>query len=254
MLSVRSLHLFTAISKLKCCAARSTCCSTAVSHGSGTLCSAFHGPFCPVCRPAAGFVHSAFTFAHESLLGRSNTVIRSEVPAGALVMFLHKGLQYLQVESHLDEVRCCVLRTRRTACVPPPCASPQQRYSTYVALACLRRITLPALAPLARRFLRWQFHLFRTALKSPAPRPSRSRSHTSAPSSKNQQQVLHVPPPLPSLPPLPLHPRWWLQARPQPLHLLVFPRKARRYLPWRLQPKTLATPTSPCLALMPCSL
>ena len=63
----------------------------------------------------AGFVHSAFTFAHESLLGRSNSALRGEVPSGALVSFLHKGLQYLQIETHLDEVgsggsvwaRCC---------------------------------------------------------------------------------------------------------------------------------------------------
>ena len=56
---------------------------------------------------AAGFVHSAFTFAHESLMGRTNTALRSEIPAGALVSFLHKGLQFLQIETHLDEVRRC---------------------------------------------------------------------------------------------------------------------------------------------------
>lgn len=53
----------------------------------------------------AGFSHSAFTFAHESLVARS-VVADSEVPAGALVTFLQKGLQYVEVETHLQEVRC----------------------------------------------------------------------------------------------------------------------------------------------------
>eukprot|EP00698_Gefionella_okellyi_P001357 TRINITY_DN112_c0_g1_i1.p1 TRINITY_DN112_c0_g1~~TRINITY_DN112_c0_g1_i1.p1 ORF type:complete len:465 (+),score=53.86 TRINITY_DN112_c0_g1_i1:57-1451(+) len=50
----------------------------------------------------SGFQHSAFAFAHESYLTRSN--INSEtVPSGALITFLQRGLQYVEVESHLNE-------------------------------------------------------------------------------------------------------------------------------------------------------
>jgi transducin (beta)-like 1 len=52
--------------------------------------------------PPTGFSHSAFTFAHESLVSRS-LVADAEVPPGALVTFLQKGLQYIEVESHLQE-------------------------------------------------------------------------------------------------------------------------------------------------------
>jgi hypothetical protein len=52
----------------------------------------------------AGFAHSAFSFAHESLISRT-TVAESEVPPGALLTFLQKGLQYIEIETHLQEVR-----------------------------------------------------------------------------------------------------------------------------------------------------
>jgi WD domain, G-beta repeat/Anaphase-promoting complex subunit 4 WD40 domain len=51
----------------------------------------------------SGFVHSAFTFAYESLLGRSN--IRNAektIPPGALISFLQKGLQYVGIEENLQ--------------------------------------------------------------------------------------------------------------------------------------------------------
>ena len=50
----------------------------------------------------AGFVHAAFTFAYESMLGRSN--IRNAektIPPGALISFLQKGLQYVGIEESL---------------------------------------------------------------------------------------------------------------------------------------------------------
>mmetsp|Transcript_10096 Transcript_10096/g.20842 ORF Transcript_10096/g.20842 Transcript_10096/m.20842 type:complete len:862 (-) Transcript_10096:44-2629(-) len=49
-----------------------------------------------------GFVHSAFSFAHESMLG--STGLRSAdktLPPGALVTFLQKGLQYVGIEEKL---------------------------------------------------------------------------------------------------------------------------------------------------------
>eukprot|EP00934_Nitzschia_sp_Nitz4_P006914 Nitzschia sp. Nitz4//scaffold3_size479765//124131//126796//NITZ4_000054-RA/size479765-processed-gene-0.98-mRNA-1//-1//CDS//3329550620//6904//frame0 len=50
----------------------------------------------------SGFVHSAFTFVYESMLGRSN--IRNadkSIPPGALITFLQKGLQYAGIEESL---------------------------------------------------------------------------------------------------------------------------------------------------------
>lgn len=49
-----------------------------------------------------GFVHAAFTFAHESLLGRSSTrSAEKDIPPGALISFLQKGLQYVAIEESL---------------------------------------------------------------------------------------------------------------------------------------------------------
>ena len=50
----------------------------------------------------SGFSHSAFSFAHESLAARS-VVADAEVPPGALLSLLQKGLQYVEVETHLHE-------------------------------------------------------------------------------------------------------------------------------------------------------
>ena len=51
----------------------------------------------------SGFAHSAFTFAHESLVSKS-TVSQSDVPPGALITFLQKGLEYVGIEEHIEEV------------------------------------------------------------------------------------------------------------------------------------------------------
>lgn len=51
----------------------------------------------------SGFVHSAFTFVYESMLGRSN--IRNadkSIPPGALITFLQKGMQYVGIEESLN--------------------------------------------------------------------------------------------------------------------------------------------------------
>ncbi|KAL7430209.1 hypothetical protein ACHAXH_003892 [Discostella pseudostelligera] len=54
-----------------------------------------------------GFVHSAFSFAHESGVGRVRPRNSSSIPPGALVMFVQKGLQYVGMEESLirDVVR-----------------------------------------------------------------------------------------------------------------------------------------------------
>ncbi|TMW60076.1 hypothetical protein Poli38472_000118 [Pythium oligandrum] len=50
----------------------------------------------------SGFMHSAFTFAYESQLAKSS-VISTELPPGALVSFIQKGLQYVGIEAHINE-------------------------------------------------------------------------------------------------------------------------------------------------------
>lgn len=50
----------------------------------------------------SGFCHSAFTFAYESQLSKSK-VVATELPPGALVSFLQKGLFYLGIEAHINE-------------------------------------------------------------------------------------------------------------------------------------------------------
>ena len=56
-------------------------------------------PFCY----AAGFSHSAFVFGYESFVHKSN-ISGNDVPPGALISFLQKGLQYLELEANLNEV------------------------------------------------------------------------------------------------------------------------------------------------------
>ncbi len=50
-----------------------------------------------------GFVHSAFSFFNESTIPRSN-INGANVPHGALINFLQKGLLYAEMEAHVSEV------------------------------------------------------------------------------------------------------------------------------------------------------
>ena len=50
-----------------------------------------------------GFSHSAFTFAYESLVVKSS-VAQTVIPPGALITFLQKGLEYIAIEEHINEV------------------------------------------------------------------------------------------------------------------------------------------------------
>ena len=54
--------------------------------------------------PRAGFTHSAFCFGYESFVHKSN-INGSDVPCGALVSFIQKGMQYLELEANLTEVQ-----------------------------------------------------------------------------------------------------------------------------------------------------
>lgn len=53
----------------------------------------------------SGFVHSAFTFAYESLISQSVVAAQAggEVPPGTLVAFLQKGLQLVALEQRLND-------------------------------------------------------------------------------------------------------------------------------------------------------
>lgn len=50
----------------------------------------------------SGFTHSAFSFANESSI-QNSTIRGGDVPQGALISFIQKGLQYQSLETHLNE-------------------------------------------------------------------------------------------------------------------------------------------------------
>ena len=51
----------------------------------------------------SGFTHSAFSFFNESTIPRSN-INGANVPPGALISLIQRGLQYKEMETHLNEV------------------------------------------------------------------------------------------------------------------------------------------------------
>src|SRR5258707_715054 len=50
----------------------------------------------------SGFEHSAYAFGHESFVYKS-TLDGSGVPPGALISYVQKGLQYVEIETHLTD-------------------------------------------------------------------------------------------------------------------------------------------------------
>ena len=54
------------------------------------------------CHP--GFTHAAFTLGYEACLNK-NTINGNDVPPGALISFIQKGVQYLEMETSVDQVR-----------------------------------------------------------------------------------------------------------------------------------------------------
>ncbi len=50
---------------------------------------------------SAGFTHSAFAFANESLVTRI-AIDPNAVPPGSLVTFIQRGMQYLEIEANLE--------------------------------------------------------------------------------------------------------------------------------------------------------
>ena len=60
-----------------------------------------------------GYAHSAFSFAYESMVAKSS-VAYTDVPPGALIAFLQKGLEYVSIEEHIQEVSTLVIIKRLT--------------------------------------------------------------------------------------------------------------------------------------------
>lgn len=50
----------------------------------------------------SGFIHSAFAFGHESLIAKSS-IDGTKVAPGALISFIQKGLQFVEIEAHINE-------------------------------------------------------------------------------------------------------------------------------------------------------
>lgn len=75
--------------------------------------SSFQAARNPLLPPslAAGFSHSAFTFGIESHISQSN-INGTLVPPAALISILQKGLQYVEAEISINEVRALPGRGR----------------------------------------------------------------------------------------------------------------------------------------------
>lgn len=56
-----------------------------------------------------GFDHTAFIFAHESMIDQVK-VNDDQVKPGALISLLQKSIQYMELESHVKDVIGFVLR------------------------------------------------------------------------------------------------------------------------------------------------
>jgi transducin (beta)-like 1 len=81
----------------------------------------------------SGFTHSAYTFGYESFVSKTSIARGVELPPGALISFIQKGLQYLELEANLNEVRLHVtslIRTIRTAPSPASHSAHFSRQST----------------------------------------------------------------------------------------------------------------------------
>ena len=50
----------------------------------------------------SGFIHSAFAFGHESLIMKSS-IDGSKVVPGALISYIQKGLQFVEIETHVND-------------------------------------------------------------------------------------------------------------------------------------------------------
>ena len=82
----------------------------------------------------SGFTHAAYTFGYESYIAKTSIAQGTELPPGALISFIQKGLQYLELEANLNEVRLPLGRAPRASALPalhlastPPSETRQRR-------------------------------------------------------------------------------------------------------------------------------
>jgi len=82
--------------------------------------------------------HTEFVFGYEGMLHKSN-IDSNQVPPGALISFIQKGLQYLELEANLNNVRpvslLALVRTR------PPASNTSRVLGNSVP-ACMARLSL----------------------------------------------------------------------------------------------------------------
>lgn len=52
-----------------------------------------------------GFRHTSFAFQYESQVEKS-TYRDAQIQPGALINIIHKGLQFMEIEAHMNEVGC----------------------------------------------------------------------------------------------------------------------------------------------------
>ena len=68
------------------------------------------------CITVSGFTHSAFAFGYEAGISKS-TIEGNLVPPGALVTFVQKGIQYLELEANLSNVSILIHRFSSLPCM-----------------------------------------------------------------------------------------------------------------------------------------
>ena len=102
----------------------------------------------------SGFSHSAFVFGAESSVLRT-TIAPDSVPPGSLIMFVQKGLQYLELEANLDGQVSCrhfeLAPSESPACIG---SSDQKLIRAFIAGRSARgRVSAPlAAGPLDARY------------------------------------------------------------------------------------------------------
>lgn len=66
----------------------------------------------------SGFIHSAFAFGHESLIVKSS-IDGSKVTPGALISFIQKGLQFVEIEAHVNDDGTEIICDNRVSALEP---------------------------------------------------------------------------------------------------------------------------------------
>jgi len=75
----------------------------------------------------SGFIHSAFVFGSESFITKTTLTDTNAVPPGALISFIQKGLQYLEIESHINDDGTETVCTERFSVLKPHVCRVQKR-------------------------------------------------------------------------------------------------------------------------------